>query len=128
MTTPNSNRFSRNLSMVAFAPLALGVLLMAMGQAMAGQTMAAPVGVDDNRVILRKIDRYPADARAARRTYDRIDAAALEVCGGGDHSNAQVNYAVHRSDCWRDAVRGALAQVSTPYLPVALGGKLPSRP
>lgn len=122
MTTPYSARFSRNLSLVAFAPLALGLLLIAMGQA-----MATPAGVEENRIVLRAIDRHPADSRAAKRTWGRIDAAALEVCGGGDHSNAQVNYAVRRSDCWRDAMNGALAQVSTPYLPLALGGPLAAR-
>lgn len=123
MTTPLSPRFSRNLSLVAFAPLALGLLLIVMGQA-----MATSAGVEGDQIVLRAIDRHPADVRSARRTYDRIDLASLQVCGGGDHSSAQVNYAVRRSSCWHDAMSGALAQVSTPYLAVAPGEKIPSRP
>jgi UrcA family protein len=112
MQTPLSARFSRNLSLLAFAPLALGVLLIAMGSA-----MAAPVGEEDATIILRPIDRHPNDPASARRLYARISAAALEVCGGGDHSFAEVNRSIRNSACWRKAMSGALAQVSSPYLP-----------
>ena len=123
MTTSTSTRFSRNLSLIAFAPLALALLVIAMGQA-----MAAPAEVEENRIILRAIDHHPANARAAKRIWAKIDGAALEVCGGGGQSNAQVNYAVRRSDCWHNAMNGGLGQISTPFLPVALGKGLPARP
>lgn len=127
MTTPLSPHFSRNLCLVVFAPLALALLLIAMGQAMAKPALVE-ADAEGNHVILRAIDRHPADLRAARRTYDRIDAAALEVCGGGNHSYSQVNQAVRRSECWHSAMKGALAQVNTPYLAVAEKGELPARP
>lgn len=127
MTTPYSARFSRNLSLLAFAPLALAIMLLLVGQAVA-KPVEARVGMEGNQIILRAIDRTPADARSARRTYDRIDAAALEVCGGGSHSFAEVNRTVRHSDCWRQAMRTALAQTETPYWAARTDDAVPARP
>ena len=128
MTTPNTSRFSRNLSLLAFAPLALAALFVVIGQAMASTTTGNPMGVEGDRIILRSIDRHPSDAPAAKRTWSRIDAAALEVCGGGGFASRQVNDAIHRSDCWHSAMNGALAQIRSPLLPLALADGARFRP
>lgn len=113
MAPPLSCHFSRHISMVAFAPLALGLLMIVMGQAMAKPARMAG-DAEGEHVILRAIDRHPGDLRGARRIYDRIDAAALEVCGGSNSSYSQANLAVHLSAYWHSAMKHALAQVSTP--------------
>jgi UrcA family protein len=117
MTTPSS-RFSRNLSLVALAPLALGLLVIAMGVAMAAP---APKNRhnDQPQVIVRHADRHPADAHAAGRLYQRLEAAALEACGGGAHSFPELNRSIRASTCWRQAMNGALAQVDTSHLALA---------
>jgi UrcA family protein len=123
MNENSSTRFSRNLSLIALAPLALGMVAIAAGQAMAGQAVAAPAGEEEARIILRGIERQPASPRAAKQVMARIEEAALQVCGGGAGAYPEVNRVVRRSDCWHKAVKGALAQVASPYLPKATGGQ-----
>ncbi|WP_164852699.1 UrcA family protein [Novosphingobium umbonatum] len=116
MTKTSSTRFSRTLCVLAFAPLALGLLFAAAAQAMAA-TEAATDKEEVNTVILRGIMARPDSPKAAKHVLSRIENAALEVCGGGSGSYAEVNRVVRRSDCWRKAVNGAVAQVASPYLP-----------
>jgi UrcA family protein len=70
-------------------------------------------------VIVRHADRHPADAHAAGRLYQRLEAAALEACGGGAHSFPELNRSIRASTCWREAMNGALAQVDTSHLALA---------
>jgi UrcA family protein len=48
---------------------------------------------------------------AAKRLFDRIEAAALEVCGGSPFSLPEFRRAVRRSDCWRQGVSTAVAEL-----------------
>jgi UrcA family protein len=62
------------------------------------------------------IDRHPASPRAARRTLGRLEAAALEACGASSFSLYEIRQAVRASDCWREAMKDAVAQIGNPLL------------
>lgn len=119
-----TSRFSRNLSFVAFAPLGLALVLIA---AMVGAN-AAHAQDETARVIVRGIGHAPATRAEAAHIYRRLDRAALMVCGGDDHSLREVNRSLRESPCWALAMKGALEQVSSPLLPLALADKPARRP
>jgi UrcA family protein len=53
----------------------------------------------------------PAEARAERQ---RIEAAAMEVCGASPTSLRELRLAVRDSACYRRALDGALRQIDNP--------------
>jgi UrcA family protein len=74
------------------------------------------------RIVVRKADtESPA---AAQRLFDRIDEAAMEVCGASPFSFAEVRRAVRQSDCWRQSVSTAVAKVQDPSLTARLEQRL----
>jgi UrcA family protein len=91
--------FSHTLGLVAIAPTVLGLgMIAAIATARADPEETV-------HVVLRQ--HGPANPRQMRH---RIEMAALEVCGGGRGSLAEVNRTVRASRCWSDAVNDALAQ------------------
>lgn len=71
-------------------------------------------------VALHGVDLNPASPSAARRLLRRIDAAALDVCGGSAFSLREAKDAIEASSCWKDAVADAVRQSRSPLLADAL--------
>jgi UrcA family protein len=61
---------------------------------------------------------------AAKRLFDRIEEAALEVCGGSPFSFPDVRRAVRKSDCWRQSVSTAATELHD----ARLNARLTQRP
>lgn len=61
---------------------------------------------------------------AAKRLFDRIEEAALEVCGASRFSFPDVRRAVRRSDCWRQSVSRAVAELHDTRLNAQLAQRL----
>lgn len=74
------------------------------------------IGPDRYAMSVRHADRPSTTRAAVRRVLERIDAAALEVCGASSFSLREVRSAMRRSSCWRDAMTGAMAQVDDPLV------------
>ncbi len=114
-----SRRFSRGLTLLAAAPLALACLfVIAVTTVHAAPAVRAGDGAPT--ITLHHLDRTPATPERARRLYRRLDDAAVDVCGGGDGSFPEFNRAIRDSDCWHTAMRQAFAQIDSPLLPVTL--------
>jgi UrcA family protein len=93
------------------------------GPSAAGQT-AEGAATRTFRITIRKAD---TDSPAtARRLFDRIDEAAMEVCGASPFSFAELRRSVRRSDCWRRSVSTAVAKVDDPSLTTRLEQRLAS--
>lgn len=74
------------------------------------------LGSDRYAATVRSPNLHPTTPSAARRTLNRIDAAALAVCGVSSFSLPQVLAAERRSTCWREAMAGAMVHVDDPLL------------
>ena len=61
---------------------------------------------------------------AAKRLVDRIATAALEVCGSSPFSFPDVRRAVRGSDCWRQGVSTAVAELHDVSLNARLAQRL----
>jgi UrcA family protein len=61
---------------------------------------------------------------AAKRLFDRIEEAALEVCGGSPFSFPDVRRAVRKSDCWRQSVSTAVTELRDARLNARLAQRL----
>lgn len=61
---------------------------------------------------------------AAKRLFGRIEEAALEVCGASRFSFPDVRRAVRRSDCWRQSVSTAVAELHDPGLTTFLAQRI----
>jgi UrcA family protein len=85
---------------------ALLVLTAGSGAAFAGTTETASVTLRTAKLDLSN----PQDARALK---SRINAAAMEACGAYPGSLRELKRVVARSACHRDAVAGAVAQLSS---------------
>src|SRR4051812_2772521 len=85
---------------------ALLVLAAGVAPALAGTNDTARVAVRTAKLDLS----YPNDARALRA---RINEAALEACGAYPGSLRELKRVVAQSACHRDAVAGAVAQLSS---------------
>lgn len=78
-----------------------------------------------------RITVHPGDLDnpvAAKRLIDRIEAAALEVCGASPFSFPDVQRAVRRSDCWRQGVSTAVAELHDARLNARLAQRLDMDP
>jgi UrcA family protein len=74
-----------------------------------------------------RIAVHPGDLdnpASTERLFDRIEAAALEVCGGSPFSFPDVRRAVRRSDCWRQGVSTAVAELHDARLTARLAQQL----
>ncbi|CAN7524508.1 UrcA family protein [Phenylobacterium sp. LjRoot164] len=77
----------------------------------AGAAVAAPAGYGSAVVRIGDIDAgRPADVA---RLQKRLEAAALEACGAQADSVRMVKQAIARSDCYRETLARASAQVRT---------------
>lgn len=77
----------------------------------AGAAVAAPAGYGSTVVRVGDLDLgRPADVERLQR---RLETAALEVCGAHAGSVRMVKQAVARSDCYRETLAQASAQVRT---------------
>ncbi|MEG3177275.1 UrcA family protein [Sphingomonas sp. RB3P16] len=74
------------------------------------------LGPDQYAATVRSPDLRPTTLSGARRTLNRIDAAALAVCGVPSVSLREVIAAERRSACWREAMAGAMVRVDDPLL------------
>jgi UrcA family protein len=77
----------------------------------AGAAVAAPAGYGSAVVRVSDIDvGRPADVA---RLQKRLETAALETCGAQADSVRMVRQAIARSDCYRETLAQASAQVQT---------------
>lgn len=97
MTLSRSTRFSRSLGLVALAPIALGLAMI-----------AAVVPAHAQEVTEQTYVRRSANPVVMRH---RIEAAALKVCGADEDALAEVRVAVRASPCWQQAVSEAIASL-----------------
>ncbi len=75
----------------------------------AGSPVAAPAGYGAAVVRVGDLDAgRPADVE---RLQKRLEAASLEACGAQDASARMVKQAIARSDCYRETLAQASAQV-----------------
>jgi UrcA family protein len=78
-------------------------------------TGAHPAGAAErSRVTYADLDL--TSPRGAHLMLGRIDQAAVAVCGGGRASLREVNQAVRRTACWRDALDDAVASLDAPQV------------
>lgn len=84
-------------------------------------TSASAAEVTEHKVV-RYGNLDIAQDRDAQIMARRIASAALEVCGGGHGHLADVNKAVLRSKCWKDAVVQAAEELNAPKVSAALAG------
>ncbi|MGR4866802.1 UrcA family protein [Caulobacter sp. LARHSG274] len=82
------------------------LLLAGAGAASAAASETASVAVRTDRLD-------PSNPRDAERIMKRIDTAALEVCGAYRGSFVELKRVVAASDCHRDAVANAVAQLKS---------------
>ncbi|WP_312160266.1 UrcA family protein [Phenylobacterium sp.] len=77
----------------------------------AGPVLAAPAGYGSAAVRVGDLNTgRPADVE---RLQKRLQAASLEACGAQDASARMVKQAIARSDCYRETLAQASAQVRT---------------
>ena len=89
---------------------------------LAGAGLASAAAPETASVAVRtsKLDlNNPSDAA---RMMKRIDAAAMEVCGAYRGSFVELKRVVAASDCHRDAVANALAQLKSSQAARGEGG------
>jgi len=100
---------------------AIGLLLWVAlpGPAKAGGTADTAPSV---RISVRQGDLD--NPFAARLLFDRIQEAAMEVCGASPFSFSDVRRAVRQSDCWRQAVSAAVAELHDPDLTARLAQRI----
>ncbi len=105
--------------------LVLWALIVASVAPTTGHT--APVSGDETRQIhLRYNHRDLTSPDGARKLLQRINAAALEVCGASSMSLAELKRATRESSCWRNAVAGAVRRIDSAALTtVATNSPLP---
>jgi UrcA family protein len=108
---------SKEELMMTTRPFFTLLSLFALAAPVAAQRVDA--GAERAVIQLNHVDRHPTTPAAARRSLARIDRAALEVCGAFDSSFRELKDAVHRSDCWRESMAGAVAQIDDPLLRAA---------
>jgi len=92
--------------------LALAAMTLAAGQATAAGYDA--FGADAIKVPVAKLNLQ--DRRDAKILLQRIDAAAMQVCGGSIWSSPDEWAAVRESGCHTRAVARAVAAVNAPTL------------
>lgn len=92
------------------------------------QASPARAQSEDARVVVRlgAADLRPNSPEATRQLLDRLERAALEACGASEFSAPDVQLATKRSQCWRDSVAGAVAQIGDPVLSQARSRELES--
>lgn len=71
---------------------------------------------DKHAIILANVNMHPATAREARKTLDRIKAAALTVCGAPHGSSTYMRRAVMKSECFTESVANAVRQIDDPLI------------
>ena len=97
---------------------AVAVLVLAV----APFAVAAPVGTETVSIPVSKTKLDLNNPRDAQVMMRRINTAALEACGADAHSFSEVKRAVAASPCHRDAVAGAVAQLSTSQASLTVTG------
>ena len=84
--------------------------------------VAAPAGTETVSIPVSKTKLDLNNPRDAQVMMRRINTAALEACGADAHSFPDVKRAVAASPCHRDAVAGAVAQLSTSQASLTVTG------
>jgi UrcA family protein len=80
---------------------------------------AAATGFETSEIRVRYERRELTSPASARRLLKRIGDAALESCGASSFSLAEFKTATVASQCWRDAVDGAVRRIDDPLLTAA---------
>lgn len=75
-----------------------------------------PSGPDRAAIVLHDVDLHPATSVAARRTFARIDAAALDVCGFDSSSLREAIASERKAACWQVAMAAAMSGIDDPRL------------
>ena len=75
--------------------------------------VAAPAETQTVSIPVSKAKLDLNNPQDSQRMMRRIDNAALQACGADSHSFADVKRAVAASACHRNAVAGAVSQLST---------------
>ena len=74
------------------------------------------IAADQHAIVLTNVNIHPATVREARKTLDRIEAAALTLCGAPPGSSTYMRRAVMKSACFRDSVANAVRQIDAPLI------------
>ena len=74
------------------------------------------IGPDQHAIILTNVNVHPATVREARKTLDRIKAAALNLCGAPHGSSTYMRRAVMKSECFKDSLADAVRQIDDPLI------------
>ena len=100
--------------------LAVGALLSVAVSLLAQGASAAPSETEALTATRVRYDARDLESSAgARRLLQRIDAAALEVCGASAFSLPEVKVAARESVCWRHSVDDAVRSIDSPLLNAA---------
>lgn len=92
-------------------------LLIALGAVLSAPAIAqVKVGPETYALTIANVDVRPKTISAARRTWVRIDEAALVVCGVPPGSLRQVRQAARRSACWKVSMDRAITAIGNPLL------------
>jgi UrcA family protein len=97
----------------------LALAIGASGTAVAGESDAALEAVRVSYADLNLSN--PADSAVM---LDRLRGAALEACGAPVQSVKDWRWAVRRSDCFKESMARAVAQLHSPALSQAYGRQL----
>ena len=92
------------------------------------QASPAQAQSEDTKVVVRlaAADQHANSPEATHQLLARLERAALEACGASEFSAPDVKLATKRSQCWRDSVAGAIAQIGDPVLSQARSRELES--
>ena len=74
------------------------------------------IGPDQHAIILTNVNMQPATIREARKTLDRIKAAALTLCGAPHGSSSYLRRAVMKSECFTESVANAVRKIDDPLI------------
>ena len=92
--------------------LAIGLAALALAAPMAVRAQTADQATTTARASYAGLDL--SREQDARVMLDRVNAAALEACGASQESFSEYQAAVQRSDCYREGVSQAVAQLNAP--------------
>jgi UrcA family protein len=82
----------------------------------AAATLVTPLQAQRTSIAVRHVNLHPGTSAEARRTFAKIDDAALRACGASGFSLAEAKAAMRASPCWQEAVGDAVRQSGDPLL------------
>jgi|SRR5580658_4914933 UrcA family protein len=101
-----------------------GLPIFALALALAAPATSFAASDDGGGVIQVKVsygDLNVNTAKGAARLLQRLDSAAIKVCGGRILSNSIDVQMARGSDCYRTVMQRAVAQINAPVLSARYG-------